>query len=280
MSIRPLEERVEERMDEWSILTVQNILDTPSSLILFGRRGDEPVVLKVLRQPGDEWDSGEVLEVFDGQGMVRAYEYVGGAVLLERLNPGTPLSGMALNRQDEEATEIIAEVIQRMSHPRESSKEFATVEDWGKGFRRYLASGDNQIPNDLVLQGQQVYLNLCATQQRVRLLHGDLQHYNVLFDSNRGWVAIDPKGVVGEVEYEIGAALRNPYERPELFASAETVASRIKIYEARLKLDAGRALAWGFSQAVLSAIWSVEDGFAVDAHNPSLMLANTIRLIL
>lgn len=279
MSIRPLAERVEERVREWSIL-VQHTIDTPSSLIAFGKRGNRAVVLKVIRQMGDEWCSGEVLEVFDGQGTVRVYEHVEGAVLLEHLRPGTMLTGMALNGRDEEATEIIAEVIERMSHPRSSSKALATVQDWGKGFKRYLASGDKQIPSDLVAEGQHIYLNLCATQRGVRLLHGDLQHYNVLFDSERGWVAIDPKGVVGEVEYEIGAALRNPYERPELFASAKTVESRIKLYEARLRLDAQRALAWAFSQAVLSAIWSVEDGFAVDSHNPSLMLANAIRPII
>jgi streptomycin 6-kinase len=92
-------------------------------------------------------------------------------------------------------------------------------------------------------------------------------------------VAIDPKGVIGEVEYELGASLRNPYEMPGLFASPEIVWRRLKQYEARLKLDAERALRWAFSQAVLSAIWSVEDGFTVDAENPSLMLAHAIRPI-
>lgn len=279
MSIRPLAERVEELAQRWGVL-VQNTLDTQSSLIVFGRRGNQPVVLKVLRRPGDEWHSGEALKVFDGKGTVRVYESVAGAVLLEKLDPGTPLSEMALNRRDEEATEILAEVIRQMSSPRESSGPFDTVEDWGEGFQHYLASGDNQIPNDLVVQGEQTYVKLCATQRGVRLLHGDLQHYNVLFDSNRGWVAIDPKGVVGEVEYEIGAALRNPCERPELFASPEVVERRIGRYEAKLRLDADRALAWAFSQAVLSAIWYVEDGFAVDDNNPSLMLANSIRGIL
>jgi streptomycin 6-kinase len=238
------------------------------------------VVLKVVRQPGDEWRSGEVLEDFDGQGTVRVYEHIGGAVLLEQLKPGTQLADMALNGRDEEATEILAEVIQRMSYPLESSKEFVTVQDWGKGFERYLASGDSQIPKDLVAEAQGIYLNLCSSQQGVRLLHGDLQHYNVLFDSARGWIAIDPKGVVGEVEYEIGAALRNPYERPELFTSPARIERRIKGYEAKLKIDADRALAWGFSQAVLSAIWGVEDGFTVEANNPSIMLANAIRVIL
>jgi streptomycin 6-kinase len=93
-------------------------------------------------------------------------------------------------------------------------------------------------------------------------------------------VAIDPKGVVGEVEYEIGAALRNPYGRPELFASPEIVERRIRCFESRLKLDAHRALLWGFSQAVLSVIWGVEDGFAVEESNTSLMLAKAIRQLI
>ena len=86
--------------------------------------------------------------------------------------------------------------------------------------------------------------------------------------------------MIGEVEYEIGASLRNPYEKPELFASSEAVERRLRCFEAKLKLNYDRALAWGFAQAVLSAIWSVEDGFAVDAGNPSLRLANVIWPIL
>ena len=62
-----------------------------------------------------------------------------------------------------------------------------------------------------VERAQRLYVGLCASQTSTRLLHGDLHHYNILRDGDRGWVAIDPKGVVGEVEYEIGAALRNPY---------------------------------------------------------------------
>jgi streptomycin 6-kinase len=154
---------------------------------------------------------------------------------------------------------------------------FVTVEDWGKGFQRYLESGDNQVPESLVVQGRELYTKLCASQRRRRLLHGDLQHYNVLFDTNRGWLAIDPKGVVGEIEYEVGASLRNPHENPAVFASPDAVERRLKRFEAGLKLDRERALGWGFAQAVLSAIWSVEDGFAVDAKNPSIILANAIR---
>jgi streptomycin 6-kinase len=108
-------------------------------------------------------------------------------------------------------------------------------------------------------------------------LHGDLHHYNVLFDSERGWVAIDPKGVVGEVEYEVGAALRNPCESSELFARSATVEKRLNQFASKLDLDFSRALRWAFSQAVLSAIWGVEDGFPVGPLDPGLALAEAIR---
>jgi streptomycin 6-kinase len=272
-------ERVEERIREWNVV-VQDTLETESSFVALGTRGNQPVVLKVIRQPGDEWRCGEVLHAFDGRGLVRVYEYIEGAVLLERLNPGTSLAAIALNGRDEEATEIIAEVIQRMSQARESSRGFVTAEDLGKGFQRYLASGDNQIPISLVEESQHLYSDLCLTQQDVRLLHGDLQHYNILFDIERSWIAIDPKGVVGEIEYEIGAGLRNPYERPDVFASREAVQRRLSCYDRKLKLDINRVLEWAFAQAVLSAIWSVEDGFAVDANNPAIKLANAIHPML
>ena len=122
-----------------------------------------------------------------------------------------------------------------------------------------------------------MFENLCASERRPRLLHGDLQHYNVLFDSERGWLAIDPKGVAGEIEYEIGAFVRNPVAQPELFISRSTVERRLKQLTNRLSLNYERALAWAFAQAVLSAIWSIEDGFAVDATNPALRLAESIR---
>ena len=280
MDVGQLSERAGELARVWNVV-VERTLETPSSLVVFGHRGAQPVVLKVCRAPGDEWRGGEVLEAFDGRASVRVYEHVGGAALLERASPGTLLAELSLGGRDEEATEILAEVIGRIEHPRATPGAFPTVRDWGDGFGHYLDSGDGQISAELVEQGRRLYLELCATQREpALLLHGDLQHYNVLFDSRRGWLAIDPKGVAGEIEYEIGASLRNPYERPDLFASPAMVERRLRRYETVLRLDANRALAWAFAQAVLSVIWSVEDGDAVDAQNPSLILADAIRPML
>lgn len=287
-------DRIQQHAREWGVV-VDDTFETEGSVITFGTRDvdgsgsrdKQDVVLKVVKQPGDEWHSGEILAAFDGNGFVRVYEHAPGALLLERLRPGNSLADLSSNGRDKEATSILADVIQQMpTSERESPNLSATlqhcptVHDWANGFERYIATGDDQISMDLVEAGQRVFLSLCASQRVPRLLHGDLQHYNVLFDSDRGWLAIDPKGVVGEIEYEVGAVLRNPFERPELFLSSSTIERRLDQFTTRLELDFERALAWSFAQAVLSAIWLVEDGFVVDATNPSLRLANVIRPML
>jgi len=280
-----LRDRIQLHAREWGVV-YEASFETESSVIVFGTRGSQPVVLKVIKRPGDEWHSGEVLRAFAGNGFVRLYEQAPGAVLLERLRPGNSLVDLALNGRDEEATEILAEVVTQMSTrslslpPHELPAEYATVHDWAKSFERYLATGDDQIPIDLVEAGERIYSGLCESQRQPRLLHGDLQHYNVLFDSGRGWVAIDPKGVAGEIEYEIGAVLRNPFAQPELFLSIATIERRLEQFASRLNLDYERALAWAFAQAVLSAIWTIEDGFPVDPKNTALRLAGVIRPML
>jgi streptomycin 6-kinase len=274
---------VKDRLDRyargWGV-TVESTLDTQSSLLAFGTRDDRPVVLKLVRAPGDEWRAGEILAAFRGEGTVRVLAHEPGAALLERVVPGTSLTSLVLEGRDDEANEILANVIERMGGSNPTVEWAATVEEWGKAFRSYRDSGDAQVPARLVDRAWENYSSLCASQQYTRLLHGDLQHYNVLFDADRGWLAIDPKGVVGELEYELGASLRNPGERPDLFASPEIVERRIGRYAAQLGIDADRTLRWAYAQAVLSAVWTVEDGFPVDDAHVSLQLARAIEPLL
>jgi streptomycin 6-kinase len=277
-NLSELQSRVEERISAWRI-SVERLVETESSVLVFGQRDDQGVVLKVVRNRGDEWRSGEILDAFEGVGVVRVYDHVEGAMLLERLRPANSLVSLALNGGDDRATDILADVIGKMS-PRRPVSTAPAVQEWAKGFERYAAGGQAQIPNRLLVEAQRVYSELCGSQARPRLLHGDLHHYNVLFDSERGWLAIDPKGVVGELEYEVGAALRNPSERPELFAEPRAIERKVERFARALSLNPTRMLAWGFAQAVLSAIWAAEDGFAVEPDNPGIALAKAIRPML
>jgi streptomycin 6-kinase len=89
------------------------------------------------------------------------------------------------------------------------------------------------------------------------LLHGDLHHFNILAAERQPWLAIDPKGVVGEPAYEIGALLRNPTD--EVVFDPQVQARRIDLLTAELGLDRQRVIGWGIAQAVLSGWWSYED---------------------
>jgi streptomycin 6-kinase len=259
-------------------LVVEDSFETNTSVISLVRRDQEKLVLKLIKQPGDEWRAGEVVSALDGNGVVRVHEYTGGAMLLDRLEPGKNLLELSLGGRDEEATHILVDVMRKMSSASSAKPAGCpTVEDWGEGFARYLVSGNELIPRDLVESAQRVFADLCASQGPKRLLHGDLHHYNVLFDSKREWLAIDPKGVIGELEYEVGAILRNPVESPELFLSPPIIERRIDQLTSKLNLNRERVLAWTFSQAVLSAIWEIEDGFEVKAASPVLRLARTIK---
>jgi streptomycin 6-kinase len=259
----------------WGV-EIDSATETDSSLIAFGRRDAEAVVLKVVKRPGDEWLSGDVVHAFGGRGMARVLESRGGALLLERLVPATELVELTRCGRDDDATIILADVICAMA-PGPPPASCPTVADWGRGFDRYLALGDARIPLGLVHRAAAMYSELCETQGPTRLLHGDLHHYNILDGGTRGWVSIDPKGVVGEVEYELGASLRNPAELPAIFADLTTINRRVSTLSSRLDVDAGRVLRWGFAQAVLSAIWLVEDGYEVDAATSApLRLAGAI----
>ena len=272
-----LPERIRRHARDWSV-QVEHGAETETSVLLFGHRHGQPVVLKVLRRRGDEWRSGEVLDAFEGRATARVYEYAEGALLLERLRPGTALVQLAREGHDDEAIDVLADVIGAMA-PRTAPSATPTVLDWGQAFARYPATGDTRIPPELLAEAQAVYEQLCHSQSRPRLLHGDLHHYNVLSDAERGWLAIDPKGVVGETEFEIGAALRNPCEQAEALARPEVVERRLNRFASRLPIDRGRALSWGFTQAILSEIWKVEDGEQSGGPN-GLLLAQAMRPML
>lgn len=273
-----LRARMEAHARSWDT-ALEAVFETEGSLIGHGRRRGRGVILKLVKQPGDEWRSGHVLAAFGGIGVVRVFEQADGAMLLERLDPGTSLTALALDGRDAEATSVLAGVIGAMS-PSPSVTGFPTVHGWALGFERYRAAGNDRVPRHLVVEAERTYLALCASQASPRLLHGDLHHYNVLFDRHRGWVAIDPKGVVGEIEYEIGAALRNPVELPELFTDPATIERRLACFGSVLGIDVGRALGWSFAQAVLSCIWSIEDGHTVSIGDPDIQLAESMRAML
>jgi len=219
-------------------------------------------VLK-LSFPGDKEfrTEAEALRLFEGRGAARLLQLDldGGAMLLERCEPGVPLSTV---EDDVEATSIAADVMKRLWRPVPDDHSFPLVSDWAQGLarlRRRFGGGTGPLPAPLVEEAEALFEELLASQAEPVLLHGDLHHFNILAARRRPWLAIDPKGVVGEPAYDVGALLHNPVGVLEAPRPGGVLERRVDVLTEELGLDRARVLGWGVSQAVLAAYWGLED---------------------
>ncbi|HUP90142.1 MAG TPA: aminoglycoside phosphotransferase family protein [Longimicrobiales bacterium] len=271
------EGRLKEHACNWNV-QVEHVRATTTSVLGFGAREGEAVVLKVARTNGDEWNTGTIAAAFQGRGMVNVLIHTPGAMLMEWLRPGASLVYIAAD-DDDAAARIIAELIRAMQ-PTQPISGTPTAEQWGTAFDRYLAGSNREIPPALVIEARDRYFRLCETQKERLLLHGDLQHYNILSSGSGRWTAIDPKGVIGEIEFEVAASLRNPQSHRECYSDRDRVRNRIELFARHLKVDATRLTEWAFAQAILSAVWTCEDEGTIHSQNPALLLAAAARSLL
>lgn len=204
----------------------------------------------------------EALRLYDGRGIVRLLESDAeqSVMLLERLKPGTMLSSLS---DDQQATRIAAGVMRQLWQPAPAEHDFTLLDDWFAGLadlRPQFEGGTGPFEARLVEEAESASRELLASTTEPMVLHGDFHHYNVLAAERQPWLAIDPKGIVGDPAYEPGAflynALPNDLDDREL---ARILARRVDQFAEELPLDRDRVLAWGVAQAVLSGWWSYED---------------------
>lgn len=221
-----------------------------------------PAVVKVCSPTNEFTQESEALRLFGGHGMVQLLECNSSneAMLLERLQPGISLLHM---EDDAKATSIAASVMRQLWRPVPQKHPFPSVQDWGKGFtrlRQKYGGGSGPFPPVLLEEAETLFAELSASMAEPVLLHGDLHHDNILSATRQPWLAIDPKGLIGEPAYEVGAWLHNPL--PQLLNMPQPgriLARRIDQFTEELGLERTRVRDWGMSQAVLSAWWGIED---------------------
>ena len=223
-------------------------------------------VLK-LGVPGLDWQRElTAIRVFAGRGMAQLLDAdeEKGIMLLERIMPGETLDKLS---SEEERIQYLADVIKRMHTPVPNvgklASTFPTIADWAVGLekiRPHFQGGTGPIPEQMVERAMQWYKKLFSTQKEQCLLHGDLHHENILRAEREPWLAIDPKGLIGETEYEVIPFLLNhlPEDGVE-----EVMKQRVDGLTKALFLQKERVLAWAYCHSVLSAWWFVED-FGVD----------------
>lgn len=256
----PIDPRLTGYLDAWDLTDPQPVTVTATSRIYTVHHRGETAILKLLAPGETEEPVGALaLQYFGGSGAVRLINSDGCAHLLEYAY-GDDLTDLVRMCGDEEATRVIADVIRQMhgvNRPLPEQGLFG-LDRW---FRELFvkAAADRMAGIDSIyLKGAAVAERLLADQRDIRVLHGDIHHENIRW-SPRGWLAFDPKGLVGERTYDCANIFCNPpisgvaHNETRLLNTAGILAEE-------LKLDYQRLLDYAFAYACLSASWSFHRG--------------------
>ncbi len=273
--IKDLPRLVDESSLIWNLRDVQTVSNLSYNYVAFAKRADVDVVLKI-GVPNPELNSEiAALKLFNGDG---ACQLLGsdeerGFLLLERLNPGTMLADLT---NDDERTNIAIDVMQRIWRPittLESNsllfgsgqqaarlQKFIKLSDWFdalKKVRSRFNGGTGPFPKKIFERVESLLPELLA-DENVKLIHGDFHHFNILL-SERGWLAIDPKGVIGPAGYEIGPLMINPWGSLSDGVSFKAQTKRrMSILSERVGWERESILNWAIAHAVLSTWWDTQ----------------------
>lgn len=212
-----------------------------------------------LAVPNEEFFS-EVaaLKEFNRNGMVALIDYdlEKGVLIIERLSPGETLGSI---KNEEEEVLIASSIMNQLWKPVPKNCKIQSYTQRHKSLIRIFnqnPDGIGPITIEIFQEALEIFKELISTQTELYLLHGDLHHDNILQGSKNTWVAIDPKGLIGEREYDTIQYLINNLENKDILT---VIDQRIDLLVEQLSLDKKRILLWGFAHSVLSTCWSLED---------------------
>jgi streptomycin 6-kinase len=220
--------------EQWS-LELEEPLNAAFSLVVPAGEAVLKLNPRGEREPEHEADA---LEQWAGRGAVRliSRDDERWALLIERCRPATQLWELP----DEEATEIAAGVLEQLWVP--ADRPFRRLEDEAARWVEELPA--RQLDRKLVDRAVSFLREAGPTQRESVLLHQDLHGGNVLL-SERGWLAIDAKPLVGEREFDVASLIRD--RRP---ASKARMERRLAYLVERLGLDPERTRGWAIAHAL------------------------------
>lgn len=219
---------------KWALEDLTPVENMSFNFVGRARQHTTPVVVKISCDPKTYNEEKAALRYFHGKGMVEllAHDDAYLALLLEGLTPGTSLKGMV----QAEAEPIYAGVVRAMHDESGDLSGFRHIREWLTSLDRAAS-----LPQDLVQHAVTLKNNLIETAVDETVLHGDLHADNIVKGAT--WKAIDPKGIVGELAFEL-AAFNYGCESG---------------LPALLSVDADRYRQWVFVRCMLGAAWCAED---------------------
>lgn len=250
-----LPNQVAEVERRWS-LTVLEPLESSRNYVARASHMEAGEVVVKLGVPGIEFDRElEALRLYGGRGAVRLLKAdpANGSMMLESARPGRMLSDL---KSDEEATAIVISVMRSLWRPAPEPHAFAAMSEFEGGIewlRTCLASGGSPIPTTLADRAEGLLRELAAAEAEAEpvLLHGDLHHDNVLSAERVPWLAVDPKGVVGDPAYEVGPFLYNRLFETD--SPVDVLKRRVDQMSEELGFERDRIAGAAIPRAVLAA---------------------------
>lgn len=213
------------------------------------RADGSPAVLKLPFVDDENRAESDALRLYDGDGAVRLLDHdpACGALLLERLVPGTPLLDLPDRTQ---ALDTACGLLRRLRRPPPKLHRFPLLRDLAAAWAAEFA----RIGRGLFVQAAAHARELGAWSGEEVVVNRDAHLGNVLAAGREPWLLIDPKPVVGDPAFD-GAflLLRN------LDAPTPDVVERIAH---GLAVDARRLHGWAFLRAVENIRWATDVGDA------------------
>ena len=218
----------------------------------------QPVILKISCDVKSIADERQALMYFDGGGSIKLIdcsdEY--NALLLQQTVTGETLKSLYPSRA-EYVMEAYVGVMKKLHDKHLPNKhEYRHIMDWLKALDKLTPE---QVPTHILDRAIELRDKLMVSMGPLVFLHGDLHHDNILRNGNE-WLAIDPKGIVGEPEFEI-AAFDFMYvnELANKSDAKNTFEARVNLLVQKTNLNPQRIKDWIFVRLILMAAWQVED---------------------
>ena len=245
----------------WGLTPDGDPIITHSSELLPALYKNQPAMLKIALSKEEERGN-SLMTWWNGQGAAPVFLHEGPAVLMERALGQNSLIHMAKNNQDEQATKIICAAAQKL-HGIKNKNPPPSLTSLSDYFR---ALGLAASQHGVLTQADQAAQELLEKPQDSVILHGDIHHGNILDFEDKGWLVIDPKGLIGESYFDFANLFLNPDF--ELATQPGRLETQLNLVCKMAALDRTRLLKWILAYAGLSAAWHLEDGT-----NPELALA-------
>lgn len=200
-----------------------------------------------------------------GRGAAPVLEHDGRAILLERATGIRSLAVLAETDADgdDRATLILCATGLRLHElgPPAAAAELTPLTRW---FADLIEPGgsDRALPasreaGEFQSRAASLARQMLSSSRESVVLHGDLHHGNVLDFAEAGWLAIDPKGLVGDPAFEFANILCNP--TPSVAVRQGRVARQSAIIAEATGIDLKRIVAWTVAYCGLSSVWSAQD---------------------